>query len=71
MIIYAIAKRTYECYGHGDYGSELKICQEGAYHKEGVWHPVFTEHESAAEYLNTLKNRSCMEIVGLNLIDDR
>ena len=52
MKIYAIATETHETYGHGDYGTELHICQEDAYHREGYFPPVFKTEKEAKEYLD-------------------
>lgn len=66
MKIYTIATETHECYGHGDYGNELRICKAGAY-GSGKFPPVFKTREQAANYLDTIELNAEMEIVELEL----
>ena len=67
--IYAIATRTRECYGHGDYGHELKIEQVDSYHKIGSWRPVFTTRSAAQHYLDGLTWKANKQVVELELIE--
>lgn len=66
MKIYTIANETRECYGHGDYGSELKICRHGPY-GTGGFPPAFTTREAAEVYLNGLEVRFGKIVVELDL----
>ena len=50
MKVYALATKTNECYGHGDYGEEWKIEQVDNYHKEGKWNPVFLSKADAQKF---------------------
>lgn len=70
--VYAIATETHETYGHGDSGTEYKIEQADAYHKEGWWRPVFTTRKGAETYLEdseiSFKHR--MKVVSLCVLGD-
>lgn len=68
MKIYAIAKRARECYGHGDYGDEDKICRTGPW-GTGAFHPAFTSREEADSYLDQLKWKSGMLVVEMDLLE--
>jgi len=48
---YIIATTTDECYGHGDFGTELSMRQEGIYDETRHFPPVFLKRESADKYL--------------------
>ena len=65
--VYAIATQEFICYGHGDYGKELKICQVDAYHKLGTFPPIFKDKSKAESYLDKLKWSSEKKVVELNL----
>ena len=69
MKIYAIANETHECYGHGDYGTELRICRQGSYGVDG-FPPTFKTQEAAQKYINGLKWNHGQKIVELDLRDD-
>lgn len=66
MTIYTIAKVTHMTYGHGDFGSELIICQQGAYGSES-FPPAFTTKEAVEQYLNSLKWNADKRVVELEL----
>ena len=78
MKIYTIATLKNECFGHGDYRNELKICQDIIqYHKDpttnqliGIqtFHPVFADKPLAQTYLDELKWNSDKRIVELEFI---
>lgn len=70
MKIYAIATETEECYGHGDYGKELHICQEDAYHREGHFLPVFKTEKAAKEVFDNLLFNHRKQVVELELRDE-
>ena len=57
MKVYAIAAKTHECYGHGSYGEELRICKEGTDQggQGGSFPPVFETRESAERYRKGIK----------------
>jgi hypothetical protein len=65
MTIYTIGTYKRECYGHGDYGIELTIRQNG---KNETFHPVFKSKEAAKDYLDTIEYNSEMAIVPLELL---
>lgn len=69
MEIYTIADETNECYGHGDFGSELRICHQGGY-GTGEFPPVFKSRKAAEKYLNGIKWNCNKKIVTLNLRDE-
>ena len=66
--VYTIATLKNECYGHGDYGNELKICREGAY-GAGSFPPIFLNEQLAQEYLDSLKWNHDKRIVELEFIE--
>ena len=68
MKVYAIATKTNECYGHGDYGEEWKIEQEDAYHKEGKWNPIFVDKAKAMKFLDEMRWKHDKSIVEIELI---
>lgn len=50
--IYAISTTQHECYGHGDFSDEDKICRRGSY-GTGEFPPTFVRREDAERYLAT------------------
>ena len=66
MKIFTIATKTRECYGHGDYGEELRICKAGAY-GSGGFPPAFATVSEATEYLNSLEWNHDKSVVSLEL----
>lgn len=50
---YAIARDTSECYGHGSFGTESRICRMGAY-GVGEFPPVFTQEKDAFAWVASL-----------------
>lgn len=69
MKIYTIANETDECYGHGDYGRELRICCQGGY-GTGGFPPAFRTQKAAQKYLDGIKWNSDKKVVELELYDD-
>ena len=69
MKIYAIATKTRVCYGHGDYGEELKIEMVDAYHAVGKWNPVFFNRDTAQAFLDNLRCNHDKKIVKIDLIE--
>lgn len=65
MKVYAIATKTHECYGHGDYGTELCICR-GPY-GTGEFPPTFRTLDAAQKYLDGMKWNQDKEIVELEV----
>ena len=47
MKLFTIAKETSECYGHGDFGTEQRICKTGDY-GSGDFPPLFSNPEKRA-----------------------
>ena len=68
MKIYAIATKSRECYGHGDFGSELKICQIDVYVGQGKFQPVFDNKKIAEDYLKNDEWPSNKVVVELDLL---
>jgi hypothetical protein len=68
MKIYTIAEETHECYGHGDYGTELRICKQGGY-GTGNFPPLFKTKEKAQEYIKNLKYSTIQKVVEMDLIE--
>lgn len=70
MKIFAIGVETHECYGHGDFGTETRICCMGSYGIDG-FPPAFTTQEAAVEWLkeNESKFYSKTVIVEIELLD--
>lgn len=62
--VFGIAEKQSVCYGHGDNGSELKICKMGAY-GSGDFPPIFLDEEKAAEWINN--NKSIREYVVVSM----
>jgi hypothetical protein len=50
MKIFTVAQECRECYGHGDYGTELRICREGFY-GSGNFPPAFHTSKAAEDYI--------------------
>jgi len=73
MKIYAIATLKNENSGHGDYRSELSICQYLHSVVEGIgmetFHPAFKDKGLAQKYLDELKWNHDKKIVELELIE--
>lgn len=67
MKCYGIAQTTHECYGHGDYGDETRICPLGFYGADGL-PPIFIERETAEEFIKTQKWQIGLKVVELKLI---
>jgi len=69
MKVYTIAVESNECYGHGDYGSELRIIRMGIY-GSGNFPPLFTTRAAAEEWLKNRSNRfHSTRIVELELLE--
>jgi hypothetical protein len=66
---YIIATEVSECYGHGDYGKELAMKQENAYHTKGTFPPIFLKKDSAAEYLSSLQWKLDKTIEEVEIVD--
>ena len=66
MIIYTIGTATHQNYGHGDSGTELRICPQGMYGSDG-FPPAFTTKEAAQQYLDALQWSSDKRVVELEL----
>lgn len=66
MKIYALAKVSNECYGHGDFGNENRICRMGAYGM-GEFPPVFTSKEDAERVVKEDPQFAELVVVELNL----
>jgi len=69
MKIYAIATKTSECYGHGDYWEAFKIEQVDAYHKEGKWNPMFVSRNTAQKFLDDMEWNHNKIIVEIELVE--
>lgn len=69
MKIYTIGIERSECYGHGDYGMEVKIAGMGSYGIDG-FPPCFKTSMEAGAYLESNNDKFCgkTRIVELNLI---
>lgn len=65
--VYTIAVETSECYGHGDYGTELRIVRTGAY-GTGDFPPAFTDKAKAESYLRQKHPFGGAKVVPLELI---
>lgn len=70
MKIYGIAVETHECYGHGDFGNELRIVKLGPY-GAGPFPPLFAERQYAEEFIRkaTPKSFQKLQVVELELMD--
>lgn len=66
MKIYTIATEVRECYGHGSYGDEQRICREGAY-GSGSFPPAFMSKSDAEGYLKSLEWNGGKVIVEVEL----
>lgn len=64
--IYTIGIKSSECYGHGDYGTETKICKDGVY-GSGSYPPCFIDRTEAEKYLKKMRYIEDAEIVTLYL----
>lgn len=65
--IFTIGLLTKECYGHGDFGQETRICCEGAY-GSGHFPPCFHTRLEAEGYLATMEQKHDKVVVELRLI---
>lgn len=68
MKIYTIENEVHECYGHGDYGAELRICRQGLY-GNGDFPPLFKTQKAVQKYLDSVKWNHDKKIVELELIE--
>jgi hypothetical protein len=50
LAIFTIGSKTDECYGHGNYGTETRICREGAW-GTGQFPPCFCSRTDAERYI--------------------
>ena len=66
LTIFTIGTKTSQCYGHGDYGSELMIQKDGAY-GAGEFPPCFLTKPEAEAYLATMERKHDKVVVELNL----
>jgi hypothetical protein len=69
MNFYTIATKSSECYGHGDYGEELSVRQEGSHrdYRFNKFPPLFKSFESAQGYLEGLDFRHRKMVVTLSV----
>ena len=67
MKAYTIATEAKECYGHGSYGTEQKICRIGCY-GEGEFPPVFTSKEEAQKFKESMESKHDKVIVEVELV---
>jgi hypothetical protein len=69
--VYTIAKSRTECYGHGDFGTEKKVCRMGAW-GEGDYPPVFMTEKAARNWLDKQDaiGRNSASIIPLILIHE-
>lgn len=65
--MFTIAIETHECYGHGDYGTEQRICRVGEY-GQGDFPPLFHTYDEAEEYRRGLEWNSNKVVVELKEI---
>ena len=68
MKLFTIAKETSECYGHGDFGTEQRICKTGDY-GSGDFPPLFSNPEKAQEWIDKQKWSYGMVVVEMTFID--
>jgi hypothetical protein len=68
ITIWGIARKTTECYGHGEYVEELSIRQENAYGiEQAFFHPFFLYKERAEAYRSSIGLDGTTCIVPLEL----
>lgn len=67
MKVYGLAIETHECYGHGDYGTEQRICRMDAYGM-GPYPPVFEKREQAEEFARKMANVVTLVVVELDYL---
>lgn len=48
--LFGLAQDTHQVYGHGDTGTELRICRMGPY-GTGEFPPVFTSRKNAEDWI--------------------
>jgi hypothetical protein len=63
--IFALANKVSQCYGHGDYGEELMIRNQGFYGIDG-FPPTFATRELAEEFLS-IRVHDNLQIVEIEL----
>lgn len=67
MKVYGLAIETHECYGHGDYGTEQRICRLGPYGL-GTFPPVFEKREQAEEFARKMASKVTLVVVELDYL---
>lgn len=68
IVIWGIAYKRTECYGHGEYVEELSIRQENTYGpKEAFFHPFFLYKERAEAYRSLMGLGGATCVVPLEL----
>lgn len=68
ITIWGIARKTTECYGHGEYIEEFSIRQENTYGlEEAFFHPFFLYKEKAEAYRSSMGLGGTACIVPLEL----
>ena len=68
--IFTIATKTSECYGHGSYGKELRICKVGAY-GAGDFPLAFFTKGAAQKYLDGMEWNHDKCVVSLKLVTQK
>lgn len=63
---YTIVTKTSECYGHGSYGEETRICGTSPW-GGGAFPPCFLTKEAAEVHMATMEGCSRREVVELQL----
>jgi hypothetical protein len=66
--MFTIATITHECYGHGSFGKEKRICTTRPY-GEGDFPPLFQTIEQASEYLSNMEYNSDKVVVELKIFE--
>lgn len=54
--LFTVGIEASECYGHGDFGKEVKICRMGSY-GSGEFPPFFATESSCREWLAANKDK--------------
>jgi len=68
MKYYTIANVTSECYGHGDYGSELRIVKHGGIgYGTGNFPPIFRTKSLAENWMKSQDFTGELRIVDLEV----
>ena len=66
--LFTIATKTEVCYGHGDFGTPLRICCEDEYFGGTKFPPVFSDRNAAQKYIENMGYRgNGKEVVSLEL----